>query len=782
MKLKTALLAAFMLLLTSGLFAQSAAEIEAAKAMARSYGYSDSEINAMINNAGGGAKESSSAAVVPEVSRTVTENAVASGVDATPVAAVEANVVVENIFGHGIFKSPNLNFVPSYNIPTPKNYVLGAGDELVIDIWGAVQSALVQKISPEGSITIPNVGPVFLVGNTIEQATKVIKGKLSQIYSGLSGENPNTFMRVTLGSIRSITVNVIGDVERPGTYTIPSLSTVFSAVYMAGGPTERGSVRNISLYRNNKLIKTLDVYDFVQNGDFSSNVRLEENDLIKVNIYDNIITIDGAVKRPMRYELTATENLCDLLELAGGYSASANTNIAHVVRRKGEQAQSFDVSSREFASFVLVNGDVVSIPSNIKDNKNSISISGAVWHPGTYSISDTLTNLRELILVAGGLRDDAYVDRGYIERYDEYRNDIALNFSVEDVMDGSVVIYLNRDDRVRIFAVPELERNTTVTVSGYVNNAHTFQYRTGMTLGDAILLCGGYAVGASKANIDVARRNANDSSMVATNNVATIFNFNLLEDPSAIDFELAPYDIVFVRNAPDYKTQQTITIEGEVNFPGTYVIPSNTVRISEIIAKAGGLTVDAYLEGATVTRLMTDDEYKRAQAAAMYAARQERQGDENIESVLGEVANTYNIGINMVKALDEPASYNDLVLKTGDVINIPRVNNTVTIRGAVQFPNTVVFDGKMTVRDYIAQAGGYSKKAKRSDIYIVYMNGTVATKKHGNFKPAPGCEIVVPLKDMSGRREVSTAEIMSIATSATSIATMAVSMVSIFSK
>lgn len=774
MNLRKTLLVAVALLFTSGVFAQSAAEIEAAKAMARSYGYSDSEINAMINGKGGG--KQSTAANTPTVNRNGAVSSSQSVIlteakDEEPVVKIEQKDTLgyTDIFGHSIFKSKNLNFVPSYNIPTPKSYMLGAGDELVIDIWGAVYSNIIQEISPEGSITIPEVGPVYIVGQTIEQATQQIKGHLSQIYSGLSGDNPNTFMRVTLGSIRSLSINVIGDVENPGTYTVPSLSTVFSAVHLAGGPNANGSVRNIGLYRNNKLVKTLDVYDFIQKGNFSSNLRLEENDLIKVNIYDNIVSIQGEVKRPMRYELKESENLKDLLELAGGYSATANTGMAHVLRTKGEQTQSFDVAASQFESFELLNGDVVTIPSNIDYNKNNVTITGAVWHPGTYSISDTLTNLRQLITVAGGLRDDAYAERGYIQRTDEKRQISALNFSVQDVMNGAEDVLLVRNDSIRIFSIPELEKSTTIDVFGEVNRPEVLVYRNGMTLGDAILLSGGFTVGAAKSNIDIARRNANDGSMVASETVATIINFNLLDDPSGMDFELQPYDQIFVRTAPDYKRQQVITVDGEVNFPGRYVIPSNTVRLSDVIAKAGGLNMDAYPEGAVVTRQMTEDEIVRAKAAAIFAAR-------NLED--GVSSTTYKVGIDLVKAMENPGSHYDLILRSGDVVDIPKVNNTVTIRGGVLYQNTVSYNPGMKVKDYVAQAGGYVKDAKKNGVYIVYMNGTVATKKHGNLKVRPGCEIIVPMKNTANRHKMTPTEVMSIATSAASLATMTVSIVS----
>ncbi len=825
MRFKVFLLVAAMLSFPVVLFGQSDSDIESAKAMAKMLGYSESEVNSMIEQVGGGSavanksttdyKRTVKGNTTPKSKKKKIEIDPKTGLPIMPEGEMDEETSAmyaamsssqmgvngsmgvpysatnpywymymmeqeeekeETIFGHGIFTNPDLSFWPSYNVPTPKNYILGAGDELIVDIWGSAHLSFIQEISPEGSITVPDLGPVYLAGNTIEQATEIVKGQLARIYSGLQGDNPTTYMRLTLGSIRAITVNVIGEVEFPGTYNIPSLSTIFSAVYMAGGPKETGTVRNISLYRNNKLFKTLDVYDFLRTGNTVSNIRLEENDLIKVNIYENIITVTGQVKRPLKYELEDDETLYDLLALAGGYTATANESVAHVIRRKGAMAQSFDVASSQFSSFKMMDGDEVNIPSNIEENKNSVAIKGAVWYPGVYSISDTLTTLRELIVAAGGVRDEAYLDRGYIERFDKYKRVTALNFSVKDILDGSDNVLLCKDDTVMIFSVPSFEYATTVTVNGMVNAPKTFEYRAGMTLGDAILLCGGYRPGASKANIDIARRKDNDTSMVATNDVATIYNFNLLKDPSGIDFELMPFDIVFVRTAPDYKEQQTIVVNGEVNFPGSYVIPMNTVRLSDVLANAGGLTIDAYPEGAIVTRKMTKDEYNRALNSAQVAANKMDNG--TVVDV--EVIDTYNIGIDLNKALENPGSHYDLVLKTGDVVSIPKINNTVAIKGGVLYENVVIYDPNMSLKDYIAQAGGYLKYAKKRDVYIVYMNGTVATKKHGKCRIAPGCEIVIPMKNLEDREKMSPMEIVSIATSTASMAsTMATVAISI---
>lgn len=773
MKLKTLAITIGAFLLSLTLSAQTAAEIEMAKSMARAQGYSESQINAMISKQQGGGN--ASAQVVPEVSRTVTTNEVVAAVDAVPEGAAETEVQRTGIYGHDIFKSPDLNFVPSYNMPTPADYKLASGDEIVIDIWGAVYMNIAQTISPEGSITIPDLGPIYLTGQTITQAEKILKNQLSRIYSGIAADQPTTFLRLSLGRIRSFTINVVGDVERPGTYTLPSLSTAFSALYLAGGPTEIGSVRDVKIYRNNKLYKSFDIYKFIVDGDFSANIRLEDNDLIKVNHYTNLVTVAGKVKRPMIYEVKDNETIATVLEYAGGFVSDANDQRVHIVRIKGERTESFDVVKRDFNSFKLQDGDVLTVSSNIIDNKNRVFIEGSVWHQGTYAISDTLNTLQQLIKAAGGVKDDVYEDRGYIQRFNEKRDTIALHFSVKNVLNGTEEVMLMPDDSIRIFAHHELEKRTLVYTFGEVNRPETLVFRPGMTLGDVILMSGGFTVGAAQSNIDVARRNVNDGDMEASDTISTVFNFNLLENPEDVDFELAPYDIVFVRIAPNYKKQQTIQVAGEVNFPGNYVVEKNVVRISDVIKKAGGLNRDAYIKGATIQRRLSDAEYERAMTARKMALRQVGVDSTMIDEVNRD--QRYNVGIDLQAALDNPGSFADVVLQEGDIINIPKMNNTVKISGGVLYTNVVTYDPSLKPKDYINMAGGYNKGAIKNSTYIVYMNGKVSRKGTSQFKVEPGCEIIVPVKDMEQMRRVSAAEIMSIASSTASVAAMVVSMI-----
>lgn len=780
MKLKTLAITIGAFLLSLSLSAQTAAEIETAKNIARSYGYSDSEINAMMNKQQGGGGGAASAQAVPQVARTVTTSEVAAGLDVTAVGGSALEAENDGIYGHDIFKSPDLNFVPSYNMPTPADYKLAAGDEIVIDIWGAVYMNISQTISPEGSITIPDLGPIYLTGQTINQAEKILKNQLSRIYSGIAGDQPTTFLRLSLGRIRSFTINVVGDVERPGTYTLPSLSTVFSSLYLAGGPTRIGSVRDIKIYRNNKLYKSFDVYDFIVDGDFSANIRLEDNDLVKVGPYTNLISISGKVKRPMTYEIKDGETVQDILYYAGGFAKDANVASVHLTRVRGDRKESYDIAANDFASFKLTNGDAISVRSNIGENRNIVTIGGPVWHPGSYAISDTLTTLQQLLKAAGGVKEDTYLERGYIERLNEDRVKVSLHFSVKDVLAGTEEVLLMNNDDIRLFTNDELVNRTLIYVDGEVNRPSQFVYRPGMTLGDALLLSGGFTVGAALSNIDVARRNFNDGSKTESDTIATVFNFDLIENPEANDFPLEPYDAIFVRVAPNYKKQQRITVTGEVIFPGSYVVEKNVVRISDIINRAGGFNQDAYVKGAILERRLTDEEYERTLTALRFA--QQKTGD-STTFTSADLQRSYTIGIDLQKAVDQPNSYADIILREGDVIRVPKMNNTVKITGGVLYKNVVAFDPNLSIKDYVSMSGGYLKRAKKSGIYIVYMNGTVATKQSkGGLKIEPGCEIVVPMKDESNKRPMSVAEIMSIATSTASLATMVVTMVNLLKK
>ena len=770
-------------LMTAGVcaVAQSRSDVEKARQLARSQGYSEAQIAAAANMvAGGNANISKSEVVTVVPNEVVDRNDADYSVAAMPIENLtQTSPDKTGIFGHNLFKSKNLTFVPSYNVPTPENYKLSAGDEIVIDIWGDVISNITTKISPEGSVNIPNLGPVYISGQTVSQAEKSLKSYLSKIYSGLAQPEPTTFAKLALGKTKTVTVNVVGDVVQPGSYTLPSLSTIASAMYLAGGPSELGTVRAIKLFRNNKLKSTLDVYDFILNGMFDANLRLEDNDVIMVGPYAGVVTLEGAVKRPMKYEIVEGETIADVINYAGGFSDIAYVNRVHVDRVSGSKDQttgatgeSFDVPAAEFAIFKVQGGDVITIDSNNERFKNRVVISGAVWRPGAYSLSANSTSIKDLIKMAGGLRDDAYTEKGYVIRYDDQRQKEQVTFNVANVILGTQDIKLKPDDEVLVFSIDSIKPEETVKIYGEVQNSgKTFSYRKGMTIGDLILMSGGLTNAATLSKVEVARRikkTVTDQDMVSTDTVAKILLYNLLKNPSDADAKLEPFDIVFVRRSASYKPQQTIYIEGEVNYPGAYVVEKNIVRLSDIIQRAQGFNGDAFVKGAKLTRTLTEDEFDRLAVAKEIAMKQVEDASD-IEDL--EIGVRYNVAIDLEKAMANPGSVADVILRTGDVISVPKYNSTVKISGSVLCPNVVSYVPGKSLNYYLSNAGGITHDGVKRKIYMVHLNGSVATKGNRGFVVQPGTEIIVPAKDKSDRGE-NLAAILGVATSTASLAAM----------
>lgn len=768
---------AFCLTLVGGaVFAQSAAELEMAKQLARQQGYSDAQIAAMAGKVAG----QNAAAATTNVVTVVDRNQAPAILVEPQQPTADSQKDTTNIFGHNLFRNKNLNFVPSYNLPTPENYKLSAGDEVVIDIWGDVISNITTKISPEGSVNIPNLGPVYIAGQTVINAEKSLKSYLSKIYSGIAQPEPTTFVKLSLGRTRTVTVNVVGDVEVPGSYTMPSLSTIASAMYLAGGPSELGSVRNIQLFRNNKLKSSLDLYDFIINGSFDSNLRLEDNDVIMVSPYVNVVTLNGSVKRPMKYEMKDCETIADAIAYAGGFSDNAYPERVHVERvllsnnnPTGASREVFDVTSDKFATFKLRGGDVVTIGETNARFKNQIRIEGSVWRPGTYSLSDNLKTLKQLIIAAGGLMDDAHTDKGFIERLDKERKKTQVSFNVLDVILGKNNIDLYPDDVVRIFNNNDLTPRENVRIYGEVNNParEGYEYRKGMTLGDLILMAGGVTDAATLSKVEIARRISkpvDGEDRIAADTIATIHYYNLLKNPAAADVALEPFDIVFVRRSASYKPQQTITVTGEVNYPGSYVVEKNVVRLSDIINRAQGFNSDAYVKGAKLTRTLTKEEFERLEVAKQIAMKQVEDSVALEEMTIGE---SYTVAIDLEAAMANPGSVVDVVLRTGDIISVPKFNSTVKISGAVLYPNTVAYEPGRSWSYYISNAGGVTQDGMKRKTYMVHMNGSVAAKGKDGFKVQPGTEIIVPAKDKQEKGQ-SLAAIMGIATSTASLAAM----------
>ena len=784
MNIKRFLLICGLTLCSSAMMAQSAAEMEMAKQLARQQGYSEAQIAAMAGKMQGGA----ATANVQSASAVVDRNQdVYTPVPSLQVQPADATDKTSAIFGHDLFRNKNLDFVPSYNVPTPENYKLAAGDEIVIDIWGDAISNITTKISPEGSVNIPNLGPVYLAGQTVSKAEQNLKSYLSKIYSGIAQPEPTTFVKLALGKTKTVTINVVGDVMQPGSYTLPSLSTIASAMYLAGGPSELGTVRKIQLFRNNKLKSTFDVYDFIINGKFDSNIRLEDNDVIILAPQEGVVTLEGAVKRPMRYEVTGNETVEDLIKYAGGFSDRAYVNLVHVDRvsglkdhKTGITGESFDVMAEQFATFQLKDGDVVTVNVNSDQFRNRVKIAGAVWRPGTYAITADNSNLKQLIQAAGGLRDDAHTEKGFVVRFGKDRNKEQVSFNVHDIIIGKQNILLAADDSVQIFSKDALKHVETVKIYGEVNNptgpmtfnkqANTFEYREGMTIGDLILMAGGLTSGATLNNVEVARRMPKTPTAEEhfQEQVAAVYTYNLMKNPADADVKLEPFDIVFIRRSTAFKPQQTIKVEGEVNYPGTYVVEKNTVRLSDIIGRAQGFNNDAYVKGAKLTRTLTKEEFDRLKVA-MEIAKKQASDTTAVDSL--QIGESYTVAIDLEKAMANPGSVADVVLREGDIISVPKVNSTVKISGGVLYPNTVSFDPKKSWQYYISNAGGVTADGIKRKVYMVHMNGSVATKGDSNFKVQPGTEIVVPTKDKQNKGQ-SLASIMGIATSTASLAAM----------
>ena len=784
MKLKHIYISILFSLFCSASFAQTQAEMEIVRQMAKQKGYSDAQIEEMVGRYAGG---SSSSASLMDTAHVVDRNQA----DPLLLKPETQNQMQQDslekaneIFGHSVFKSSAPNFLPSYNIPTPENYRLSAGDEVIIDVWGAVVTNIRATLSPEGSIAIPNLGPVYLNGQTVAQAEKSVKSYLSKIYSGIESDMPDTFVKLSLGKMRSVTVNVIGEVAVPGLYTMPALTTVSSAIYMAGGLTPIGTVRDIKIFRNGRQIATFDLYKYMFSGSTEGDIRLEDNDLISVSSYGKVVWAAGAVKRPMRYEIIENENIENLLQYSGGFAGNAYPNEVYVERVKyqdggtGATSMMYTVSNDRFGSFALEDGDSLSVRETDLRFANRVNIDGAVWRPGDYSLQENMKTLDELIAAAGGLKEEAYLQRGYIVRYDSARSRAQLSFSLQNVILGGDKINLQPDDSVRIFFKESLVQKRTITVDGEVNRPGEFEYRYGVTLGDAVLMAGGLTDAATLERVEVARRIVGErENMDLKDTIAIILHYNLLSRPEDAETALSPFDIVYVRRSAVYKPQQVITIEGQVNYPGSYAMEKNVVRLSDVVGKANGFNMDAYPQGATLTRVLTEEEMERLIIAKNIAKNQMQDSTAStfLDSML--VEDRYNIAINLDLAVQNPGSDYDVVLRDGDIIKVPKYNNTVRISGAVLYPNTVTYKPGAGYKYYISGGGGFSKEAIKRDTYMVHANGNVAIKGSPLFKVQPGTEIVVPEKSQDDRllRTQRVSTIMGIATSTASLAAMVTS-------
>lgn len=660
------------------------------------------------------------------------------------------------VFGRDIFNNSNLTFEPSLNIATPVDYRLGPGDQLVIEVWGASQANITQKVTPDGYITIPDVGPIQVNGLTVQAASNKIRAKLSKIYSGMGTTNVDlsTDVKVSLGQIRTIQVNIMGEVAQPGTYALSSFSTVFHALYKAGGISQLGSLRNIKVVRGGRTVATVDVYDYILHGRSHSDIRLQEGDVILASPYDALVLVKGKIKRPMYYEMKRTESIRTLIDYAGGFTNDAYTSAVTVERNDEKERTICSVDDMNYGVFKVKDGDVVSVGAILDRYNNRIEIKGAVYRPGFYELGKEISTVRDLITKADGLLEDAFTNRAVLHRENLDKTLEIISVNVKGVLDGTEPdITLQRNDVLFIPSKYDLEAKGTIEISGEVYSPGIFPYAENTKLEDLIIMAGGLTESASKVRVDIARRLNDPNSTKKQKEISKMFSFAVKDgfvvegDPG---FILEPYDQVFVRRSPGYTPKVNVSITGEVEFEGSYALNERNERLSDLIARAGGLTGFAYLKGARLERQLTEEEYLQAkELLTMVASNNQISGNDSI--IIPAVSRTYTVAIDLEKIMSNPHSSLDPVLQDGDAVIIPQLMTTVQVTGSVRKPNSVVYNPDMKLKDYISEAGGYAERARKSGTFILYPNGHI--KELGRNASAKeivgGAKIIVPQKGRS---------------------------------
>lgn len=690
----------------------------------------------------------------------------------------------KKVFGRDIFNNKELSFEPNMNIATPQNYRLGPGDAVIIDIYGASQKTIESTVSPDGTVTIEGYGPVNVSGLTVAQANARLRGTLGSRYS-------SSHIKLTVGQTKTIMVNVMGEVKAPGTYTLSAFATVFHALYMAGGTNDLGTLRNIKVYRNNRLVTVVDIYDYILNGKLTGNVRLADNDVIVVGPYDCLVNITGKVKRPMFYEMKKNESINSLLKYAGSFTGDAYKKSVRVNRKTGREYAVFNVDEFDFASFHIADGDSVSVDSILPRYANTVEIKGAVFRPGMYNIGEQINSVRSLVEHAEGLTEDAFTNRAVMHRMKPDRTLEVISMDIAGIMSGKVAdIPLKENDVLFIPTRQDKQIERTITIRGEVQYPGTYKYADNETIEDFVLQAGGLTDKASTVNVNVSRRVSDAKALQPDSLIAQTFTLSL-KDGFVIDgtpgFVLMPFDEVSIRKSPAYNELENVSIEGEVMFAGAYTLTKRNTRISDLFYKAGGATNQAYIKGARLIRRANSTEKARMEAVLKMQREQQQknllqlaassnsgnlqqaaEGAKNAELEKFNVPDEYPVGIDLAAALKNPGCDDDLVLREGDRLVVPQYTGTVKINGAVMYANTVAYEKGKRASYYIDQAGGFASDAIKSKSYIIYMNGKVAKVGHG-AKVQPGCEIVVPAKL---KRKMSIAETMSLGTSISSIAAM----------
>ncbi len=702
--------------------------------------------------------------------------------------ALTDTLAKSKVFGRDIFNNKMLTFAPALNIPTPQDYILGPGDQVLIDAWGTSQFNIKETISPDGNIFVDGVGLLSLNGLTVNKAEELVVEKLENVYSGSQ-------ISLTLGSIRSVQVQVHGEVVTPGTFTISAFSTAFNALYAAGGVNSVGTLRDIKVYRSGKEVSSIDVYDYILNGKTASDIRLQDNDVISVGAYQNIVDVDGKVKRPMKYEMKVGETLLDAISYAGGFTGDAYTENFNIVRKNGREYSMHTVSKPEAAAFELKDGDFVNVEKMLPRFSNMIEVSGAVFYPGLYELGDRISTIRELIAAAGGVVEEAFLNRAVLQHRNLDKTLETEPIDLKGILAGTTPdVKLKSNDLLFIPSSANMLGEQTVSISGEVNLPGKYKFAKNTTIEDLILQAGGLTRAASVMKIDVYRSLLDPKSTTFSSESSKSFSFSL-KDGFMVDggenFVLEPFDEVFVRRTPSYSAMQVVQIKGCVNYEGGYVLPGKDYRLSQLVKDAGGLSELAYVKGACLYRKMTEEErklrenvMKTTQIQMLEESLKDR--DKEVDMVLLDsimqlkltLSSVYPVAINLEEAVKNPGSQSDVLLRAGDVLNIPEIPSTINVSGEVRSPITMSYEEGKNVKYYIKHAGGYSNNAKKSAVYIIYKNGSVVNVSKRSTKVVePGCEIVVPRKSV--RNKLSLAEIATVGTSTASIATMIVAIINL---
>ena len=665
------------------------------------------------------------------------------------------------VFGRDIFNKKSLSFEPNMNIATPTSYVVGPGDRVFVDVYGASQKSEQLQVSPDGTIQVTGYGPIHIGGLTVAQANARIKETLGTRYK-------SSEVRLTVGQTRTISVNIMGEVAAPGTYTLSAFATVFHALYMAGGVNGIGTLRNIKVFRGGRQVTSVDLYDYILNGKLTGNVRLADNDVIMVGPFDCIVDIAGYVKRPMSYEMKKNESVATLIKYAGGFMANAYKKAVRVSRVAGERYSAHNVPEFEMASFRVADGDSVTVDSILDRFENTVTVSGAVFHPGDYDLGSNPT-VRALVQSAGGVTEIAFTGRAVLHRMQPNRTWQVMSVDLAGILDGRVAdIPLENEDVLTIAVRQDKSNARTLSILGEVMVPGVYEYAENETIEDLIIQAGGLTDAASVARVDVSRRIVDPKATTYTKEIAKTFSFSL-KDGLLVDgdrsFTLMPYDEVMVRRSPGYVPQRNIMISGEVLFEGTYALNKKNLRLTDAIQMAGGVTDLAYVRGARIERPLNEDEKFRLEHLLKMA---QVQGGSGLDASKMGQDTVYYVGIELDKALANPGSDYDVVLREGDRLVVPEYSGTVKINGNVMHPNTVAYMEGKPYKWYINKAGGFGNGAKRSKAYILYQNGLVSRASKG--KVEPGCEIIVPNKTRSANQNI--AMIASLGTSLATMVTM----------